>query len=165
MFHGSLCCQWQLSKGEQKTNCVVLLRITGVFLVEWRKHIPPTIPFLDLAKTEQTCYFPTHFLCYRAYISLASHSFIAYTDVLPKRHTTDASALMTPFFVQSIQLTLDADFSKRGDSRRMEWYSTKSFQSPFSFSLPVIIQPLLRSSSDQVREGFQQIINYRTIGV
>jgi len=77
--------------------------------------------------------------------------------------------------VYSISLKLDADFSKRrfgfdpGDftwySRRIKWYSSRCSRSPFSFSLPMIIQPLLCSSSIQVREGFHQTISYHTIGL
>jgi len=124
---------------------------------EKKTHIPPTISFLDLAKTEQTCSLPKHFLCYLAHIWQASRSFIAYTNALLIRHTTDRSEVKTPVLMYSISFKLDADFSERRFrfdpgyftrySRHMQWYSSRSPRCPFRFSLPVITQPLLRSGT------------------
>jgi len=116
-FHGSLCCQWQLSKGERKTNCVVLFRITGVFLVERRKHTHSTHHSVSwFSKDGTNMLLPKHFLCYLAHIWQASRSFIAYINVLLIRHTTDGSEVKTPFLVYSISFKLVALTSQSGDS-------------------------------------------------
>jgi len=114
-FDGSLCCQWQLSKGERKTNCVVLhISYHWRFPCREKKtHIPPTIPFLDLAKTEQTCYFPNiSFVILHISHRFHVHSLHTQTYLL-KEHTTDGSEIMTPFLVYSISLMLDAGFPQR----------------------------------------------------